>query len=211
MLCDKGLPGPRLGPCRHGGRIKSRRGVPTPAGQPERIRCEGVTVPNTQTLLFLLASAAVLAACQTPPTHTHAAAPAAVPADAGFVTDGAAIVKAADWAKMQTVTVTMEEHSYAPQVMRLVAGQPYKIELKNVGDKDHYYTAPEFFRSVAWRKLMVNRNAEIKVDYVVATEVLKKTGQLDLYLVPVKKGTFPVYCTLDDHRDKGMDAQIIVE
>lgn len=169
-------------------------------------------MPNPTSTLSLFVCAAALAACQTVPVpHNHAPAPVAVPADAGFVADGAAIVKAADWGAMKTVTVTMDEHSYTPQVMRLEAGQPYKIELKNLGDKDHYYTAPEFFRSVAWRKLMVNRNAEIKVDYVVATEVLKKTGQLDLYLVPVKKGTFPVYCTLDDHRDKGMDAQIIVE
>lgn len=129
----------------------------------------------------------------------------------GYISDGPAIVKAADWDKMQTVTVTFDEHSYEPQQLRLKAGQPYKIVLKNIGEKDHYYTAPEFFRSVAWRKLMVNKNAEIKVDYVVATEVLKKTGQLDLYLVPVKKGSYTVYCTLDDHREKGMEGQIIVE
>jgi uncharacterized cupredoxin-like copper-binding protein len=64
---------------------------------------------------------------------------------------------------------------------------------------------------VAWRKLMVNKNAEIKVDYVTATEVLKKNGQLDLYLVPVNKGSYTVYCTIDDHRDKGMEGRIVVE
>jgi uncharacterized cupredoxin-like copper-binding protein len=128
-----------------------------------------------------------------------------------WITDGAAIVKAADWNKMQTVTVTMEEHHYTPTEMKLKAGQPYKIELKNIGEKDHYYTAPEFFKSVAWRKLMVNKNAEIKVDYVTATEVLKKGGQLDLYIVPVKKGSYTVYCTIDDHREKGMEGKIIVE
>lgn len=152
------------------------------------------------TSLAVLAAAAMTVGCQTPP----AAGP-------GFIRDGAAIVKSANWEKMQTVTVTMEEHSYAPLELRLKAGQPYRIELKNIGDKDHYYTAPEFFRSVAWRKLMVNKNAEIKVDYVTATEVLKKTGQLDLYLVPVTKGTYTVICTIDDHREKGMEGKIIVE
>ena len=148
----------------------------------------------------LIACAALTAGCQT------------LPGAAGdFVSDGAAIVKAANWDKMQTVTVTMEEHSYAPMQLKLKAGQPYKIELKNIGDKDHYYTAPDFFKSVAWRKLMVNKNAEIKVDYVVATEVLKKTGQLDLYVVPVKKGSYTVYCTIDDHREKGMEGKIVVE
>lgn len=130
---------------------------------------------------------------------------------ASHVANGADIVKAADWGKMQTVTVTMDEHSYAPSPLKLKAGQPYKIELKNAGEKDHYYTAPEFFKAVAWRKLMVNKQAEIKVDYVTATEVLKNGGQLDLYVVPVKKGTYEVYCTIEDHRDKGMDGKIVIE
>ena len=132
-------------------------------------------------------------------------------ADPDFVTDGAAIVKAADWNKMETVTVTMEEHHYSPTDLKLKAGQPYKIELKNIGEKDHYFTAPKFFKSLAWRKLMVNKNAEIKVDYVNATEVLKKGGQLDLYVIPVNKGTYEVYCTIDDHREKGMEGKITID
>jgi uncharacterized cupredoxin-like copper-binding protein len=158
-------------------------------------------VPYKLTFVILAASAAMLGGCQSLPGT----------AAADFIADGPAIVKAADWDKMQTVTVTMEEHAYGPTQLKLKAGQPYKIELKNVGDKDHYYTAPEFFKAVAWRKLMVNKQAEVKVDYVTATEVLKKTGQLDLYIVPVRKGTYTVYCTIEDHRDKGMEGQIVVE
>lgn len=150
--------------------------------------------------LALLALTAVLAGCQS--------LPAAGP---GYVTDAESIVKAADWNRMQTVTVTMDEHSYTPARMTLVAGQPYKIQLRNVGEKHHYFTAPEFFRSVAWRKLMVDNHAEIKVDYVTAAEVLKKRGQLDLYIVPVRKGSYAVYCTIDDHRVSGMDGTIVVE
>jgi len=137
----------------------------------------------------------------------------AAPVQAGddFIRDGAERVKAADWKKMQTVTVTMTEHHYEPTELRLKAGQPYKIELKNLGDKDHYYTAPAFFRAVAWRKLMVNKQAEIKVDYVNATEVLKKGGQLDLYVIPVTPGSYEVICTIDDHREKGMEGKIIIE
>jgi plastocyanin len=29
--------------------------------------------------------------------------------------------------------------------------------------------------------------------------------------VPVKKGAYTVYCTIDDHREKGMEGKIIVE
>lgn len=127
-----------------------------------------------------------------------------------FIKNGADVVKAADWKKAKTVTVQLFEHDYEPKELRLKANQPYKIELVNTGEADHYYTAPDFFKSVAWRKLMINKNAEIKVDYVNAVEVLKK-GQLDLYIVPVTKGSYTVYCTIDDHREKGMEGKIIVE
>lgn len=130
--------------------------------------------------------------------------------DADYVTNAAEIVGKADWTKQEVVTITMEEHSYAPENLKLKAGKPYKIELKNVGDKDHYYTAPEFYKSVAWRKAMVNKQGEIKAPYFTAFEILKKGGQVDLYFVPVKAGTYKVYCTIDDHREKGMDGSITV-
>lgn len=122
-----------------------------------------------------------------------------------------AIVKSADWQAVQTVTVTIDEHGYTPENLTFVAGRPYKLELKNPSDKDHYFTAPEFFRNVAWRKAMVNGQAEIKAPYFSAVEILKKGGQLDLYFVPVNKGNYPVYCTIDDHREKGMEGAITVE
>ena len=130
---------------------------------------------------------------------------------ADYITDAAAIVKAADWDGAETLTVNLLEHEFQPKTLKLKAGQPYKIELKNLGQQHHYFVAPVFFRSVAWRKLMVKEQAEIKVDYVNAVEVLKQGGQLDLYLVPVSTGVFEVTCTVPGHREMGMKGQIIVE
>lgn len=127
------------------------------------------------------------------------------------VANADAMVKAADWSKAETLTVVMGEHHYTPMDLKLKAGQPYKLELKNTGDKDHYYTAPEFFKNVAWRKAMVNKQAEIKAPYFTAVEVLKKSGQLDLYFVAANKGRYPVFCTIDDHREQGMEGSIVIE
>jgi len=145
--------------------------------------------------------AAVLALMLTPVVALAQATP---------VPNAAELVKAADWKAMETITVVMGEHHYTPQDLTLKAGRPYKIELKNEGDKDHYYTAPEFFQNVAWRKVMVNKQAEIKAPYFSAVEILKK-GQLDLYLIPVNKGSYVVYCTIDDHRQQGMEGRITIE
>jgi uncharacterized cupredoxin-like copper-binding protein len=58
---------------------------------------------------------------------------------------------------------------------------------------------------------MVNKQAEIKAPYFTAVEVLKKGGQLDLYFVAVKSGKYLVYCTIDDHRENGMETFLSIE
>lgn len=120
-------------------------------------------------------------------------------------------VDKADWKQMTTIRVNLGEHHYTPEDLRFKAGQAYKLELKNVGEKDHYFTAPEFNKAVAWRKIMVNGQMEAKAPYFTAFEVLKGGGQLDLYFVPVKAGSYEVYCTIDDHREKGMEGKLTIE
>ncbi len=128
-----------------------------------------------------------------------------------YITNSKEIVKAADWEKMQTLTVNMEEFSYDMEPIELKKGVPYKLELKNIGEKKHYFTAPEFFKSIATRKVQSNKDGEIKAPYFLALEMMANGGQLDLYFVPVTAGTFPVYCTIDDHREPGMEGTIVVK
>lgn len=63
-------------------------------------------------------------------------------------------------------------------------GQAYKLQLKNQGDKKHYFTAPEFYKAIATRKVQSNKDGEIKAPYFTALELMVN-GQLDLYFVPV--------------------------
>lgn len=128
---------------------------------------------------------------------------------ADYVTNYKEIVEKADWGAMKTVTVNIDEYSYDAD-LNFTAGQAYKLELKNIGEKKHYFTAPEFFKSIATRKAQVNDQAEIKADYFTALEILPG-GQLDLYFVAHNQGEYEVYCTIDDHRDEGMEATITVK
>lgn len=150
-------------------------------------------------ILPVLVGAGMLAACQQLPQG-----------GADYVTDAAETVKQADWSKMQTITVEMEEHSYYPRDLKLKVGQPYRIVMKNIGEKEHYYTAPEFFKAIATRKAQVNKVAEFKAPYFTAIEILKNS-QAELFFVPVKRGTYSVFCTIDDHREKGMEGKLVVE
>lgn len=123
------------------------------------------------------------------------------------------IVKAADWNKMETVTMELSEHEFNPRNLTLKANQPYRLVIRNSGEKDHYYTAAEFFKSVAWRKVQTPRphGGEIKAPYFTAVEAYKKGGSVELFFVPVKKGNFEVICTVEDHKDLGMTGAITVE
>lgn len=136
---------------------------------------------------------------------------APVRVDDDYVRNTERIVKAADWSKMTTVEIELYDYGYTPRDLTLKAGQPYKLVLKNTGVKDHYYTAPDFYKAVATRKAMVNKFAEIKAPYFIAFEVLRGGGTIDVYVVPVVKGTYKVWCQIDDHEEHGSVGSITIE
>ena len=130
-----------------------------------------------------------------------------------YMTNSADIVKAANWDAMETVNIELSEHDFEPKHLKLKANKAYRIVIKNTGEVDHYYTAAAFFKSVAWRKVMTARphGGEIKAPYFTAVEAFKKGGIVELFFVTVKKGTYEVVCTIDDHKEKGMTGSITVE
>lgn len=121
------------------------------------------------------------------------------------------IVEAANWKAMTTITVELKEHSYEPESLVFKAGQPYKLQMRNIGEKKHYFTAPEFFKAIATRKVQSDKDGEIKAPYFLALEMMPNGGQLDLYFVPVIKGRYPLYCTESDHRQQGMEGTVVIE
>ena len=127
-----------------------------------------------------------------------------------YVADAGARVKAADWSTMETVDVTLEEYSYTPSDLRVKAGVPYKLQIKNEGTEKHYFTATEFFKAIATRKVQSNADGEIKAPYFSALEVFPGRS-LDLYFVPVTKGSYPLHCTITGHEAKGMAGTIVIE
>jgi uncharacterized cupredoxin-like copper-binding protein len=131
-------------------------------------------------------------------------------ATGGHVTDSTARVKAADWNKMQTVDVILQEYSYRPSTLKFQTDIPYKIRILNKGTEKHYFTAEEFFKAIATRKVQSNADGEIKAPYFSALEVFPGRS-LDLYFVPVKKGTYKLHCTIEGHEAKGMHGIIVIE
>lgn len=119
------------------------------------------------------------------------------------------ISKNADWTKTQTLIVSLEEYKFVPDQISFKIGIPYKLILKNNGKEKHYYTAPDFFKSIALRKVQTN-DGEVKANYLTAIEVYPGK-EMEIYFVPLKAGNFELICTIEGHSEKGMVGKIIVE
>lgn len=127
----------------------------------------------------------------------------------GYIRNALEIVGEKDWSQMKTVTVELTEFSFSPSDLLFEAGQPYKLEIKGIGQEKHYFAAPEFFKAIATRKVQSNSDGEIKAPYFTAIEVYPE-GQLDLYFVPVTPGEYGVVCTIAGHEESGMVGSLTI-
>ena len=141
----------------------------------------------------------------TPTTPAPVMAPVA---DGDWVQNAADLVSAADWDTMQTVRVEISEFTFTPEPLTFEAGKPYKLEIVNVGTVKHYFTAEEFYSSVAFRKAQ-DSSGEIKAPYFKAIEVFPGE-KADLYLIPTIPGSYDSVCTIAGHEDAGMHGNIVV-
>jgi uncharacterized cupredoxin-like copper-binding protein len=122
--------------------------------------------------------------------------------------DPAKALAGADWTKMETVTVTMNEYSFSPSPIVLKEGVPTRLVLKNAGKEAHYFVAEQFFRGIATRKVQ-GSDGEIKAPFFTAVEVYPgKT--LEWFLVPARKGVYDLLCTVKGHAGHGMKGKIEV-
>lgn len=127
-----------------------------------------------------------------------------------YVRDAAERVKAADWSKMETVTVSLTEFAFSPSLLRFRGGTPYKLVIRNDGAAKHYFVSEGFFKAIATRKVQSNTDGEVKAPYFTAIEVYPGRS-LDLYFVPVAEGTYDLRCTVKGHEEKGMVGRIEIE
>lgn len=161
---------------------------------------------------FAMLMLGLLTACQTVSDHgTHAATPAG--AAAPPLTHGVRVktLAKADWSTMQSLSFELRDYGVSPRELRLKAGQPYKLTIINSGSVSHYFNAPEFLQSIAARKAEVPHQAEIKADFFTSFEISRRGGTMDLYFIPVTKGTYRAHCHLEGKEHEGVVGALIVE
>jgi len=162
----------------------------------------------------ILVSALVLAACSSPSPGGGSAPPASEPsasqppAAEQYVANAADFVDAADWDAAETVTIELSEFAFAPSEITLEAGLPYILEIVNVGDVKHEFTAEDFFRTVATRKAET-AESEVKVPFFTEIEVFAGKSA-ELFLIPLIPGTYDLVCEIEGHFEAGMFGTITV-
>ncbi len=121
------------------------------------------------------------------------------------------ILATADWSKMEDVHIELRDQGFIPDKLRLKAMQPYRLTIVNNGANTHYFNAPEFLRSIAARKAEVKNQAEIKAEYFSQFEIMRRGGEIELYFIPVAKGSYRVHCHLENHAAEGVEGTITVD
>ena len=115
-----------------------------------------------------------------------------------FAGPGAAAGQGA--ASGRTVEVQLSSFDFAPQTIRLKAGEPVVLHLVNSGSGGHNFAAPEFFAAAG------------AVSGPVQGGKIEVAGHqsADVRLTPAR-GTYRLRCTHTLHSSFGMKGSIVVE
>lgn len=127
---------------------------------------------------------------------------------AGYVPDVAAKVATVDWAAAQSVDVTLSEFQFSPARLTFRAGVPYRLRLRNTGDRSHTFVSEDFFKAIAVGKL-VTPDGEIVAPYVGAV-ALQPGAEKELLFVAVRPGAYGLACTIPLHESFGMEGEIVI-
>jgi plastocyanin len=100
----------------------------------------------------------------------------------------------------RTVEVQLSSFDFAPQTIRLKAGEPVVLHLVNTGSGGHNFTAAEFFAAAGAVSGPVQRGRVEVAGHQAA----------DVRLTPAR-GTYKLRCSHTLHSTFGMTGSIVVE
>jgi uncharacterized cupredoxin-like copper-binding protein len=130
----------------------------------------------------------MLAACGSAPPEADMARQAAAPS--------------LEWNSAPAITVRMSDFAFEPEHLSLRAGMPVRLVLVNDSGSEHNFSAPALFANSAF-----GPGSAPLADGAV-TVAAKHT--VELQLVPVKPGDYPLDCTEMLHSMFGMSGSIEV-
>ncbi len=125
----------------------------------------------------------------------------------GYVRDPRPWAEARDWSEAEPVRVALAEHSFSPQVLELQENTAYALEIANVGAEPHDFSAQEFFRAVAVGRVAIRGLAALSMARIDSIR-LEPGATVELLLVAVRPGTYPITSDTAEDRRRGMGAAV---
>ena len=99
------------------------------------------------------------------------------------------------------------ELEFVPNHLEFVAGQKYKLLLDNPSPVKHYFTAKDF-ADASWTQKVEAGKVEVKG--AIHELELKPGGEAEWVFVPMKPGTYQLYCSIPGHAEAGMRGEIVI-
>ena len=127
----------------------------------------------------------------------------------GYVQDAPTVLAGVDWSDSQRVTVQLSEYQFEPSDLVFEEGAPYRLVLRNVGKGSHTFVSEGCFQAIAAQKL-ISPDGEIVMPYLKSIEVPSQTEK-EIHFVAVRKGTYPLECSVLLHDAFGMEGQTSIQ
>lgn len=99
------------------------------------------------------------------------------------------------------------ELKFLPDNLNFKVGQKYKLILDNPSPTKHYFTAKDF-ADVSWTQKVEAGKVEVKG--AIHELELKSTANAEWIFVPMKAGTYELYCSIPGHAEAGMRGKIVI-
>lgn len=127
----------------------------------------------------------------------------------GMEVGAVALIDQMDWDQAKVVELILSEHNYSPSDLVFERNKPYILRLSNTGAVSHDMVGGSFFGGVAI-KMAQNRGGRI-VTPVLRSIYVKPKQQMEIWFVPVRAGVYSFFCSLDGHREGGMEGDVQIK
>jgi uncharacterized cupredoxin-like copper-binding protein len=117
-------------------------------------------------------------------------------------------IAAADWSKVKTVTIELDDNNYEPSDLTLKRGAPYNLVLKNIGKAAHDIVSGSLFDKDVAALRMINTVVGRVTAENISSVFIRPKQAAEVWIVPLKTGTYSFFCSIPGHREAGMEGRI---
>lgn len=110
------------------------------------------------------------------------------------------------WNNPRAITVNLTDNRFQPDDLALELGKPYKLVMRNVGQRPHDLVDPDFYHSIVI-KAIVSPSGTVTTPHIHSLSVQPGTETI-MYFVGIKPGYFDVFCSIPGHREDGMEGRL---